>query len=85
MHRGGRVQELVTFPAKRNQVGLCIVTKGAAPSDVVNVEILGASTYLTAPTITMQDFSTQPRIQRRCLSNSTSSLQNGIIHSLGSP
>jgi hypothetical protein len=43
---------LVAFPAKRDQVGLSIVTKGAALYDVVNIEILGASTFLTAPTIT---------------------------------
>ena len=41
---GGAVQKLVAFPAKRDQVGLCIVTKAAAPSQVVNIEILRAST-----------------------------------------
>jgi hypothetical protein len=56
------VQKLVAFPAKRDQVCLCVVTKGAAASHVVNVETLGASTYLTAPTITLQDFSVQTRI-----------------------
>jgi hypothetical protein len=59
---GEPVQKLVAFPAKRDQVGLGIVTKAAAPSQVVNIEILGASTFLTAPTITLQDFSTQPGI-----------------------
>jgi hypothetical protein len=29
---GGPVQKLVAFPTKRDQVGLCIVTKAAAPS-----------------------------------------------------
>lgn len=50
------VQNLVAFPTKRDQVGLRIVTKGAAPSDVVNVEVLGASAALTVPAITVQDF-----------------------------
>ena len=59
---GEPVQKLVAFPTKRNQVGLCIVTKSAAPSQVVNIEILGASTFLTAPTVTLQDFSAQPGI-----------------------
>jgi hypothetical protein len=30
----------MTFPAKRDQVGLCVVAEGAATSDVVNIEIL---------------------------------------------
>jgi hypothetical protein len=59
---GEPVQKLVAFPAKRDQVGLCVITKAAAPSQVVNIEILGASTFLTAPTVTLQDFSTQPDI-----------------------
>ena len=59
---GGPVLNLVAFSTKRDQVGLRVVTKGAAASHVVNVETLGASTYLTAPTITLQDFSMQPRI-----------------------
>jgi hypothetical protein len=59
---GEPVQNLVAFPAKRDQVDLCIVTKAAAPSQVVNIEILGTSTFLTAPAITLQDFSTQPDI-----------------------
>ena len=48
--------DLVAFPAKRDQVGLGVVTQGAAPSDVVNIEIPGASTFLAAPTIAFQDF-----------------------------
>ena len=77
---GGPVQKLVAFPAKRDQVGLCIVTKSAAQSQVVNIEILRASTFLTAPTITLQDFSTQPDIQLGRLSNSRPFLRSGIIH-----
>ena len=56
------MQDLVAFPTKRDQVGLYVVAKGAAPSHVVNIEVLGASTYLAAPTVTLQDFSMQPRI-----------------------
>ena len=66
---GEPVQKLVAFPTKRDQVGLCIVTKAAAPPQVVNIEILRASTFLTAPAITLQDFSTQPDIQLGRLSN----------------
>ena len=54
--------QLMAFPAKRNQVRLGVVTKGAPPYQMVNIEILGGSTSLTAPTVTFQDFSTQPRI-----------------------
>ena len=53
---------LVAFPAKRDQISLDIVTKCATPSQVVNIEILEAATYLTAPVVTHQDFFTQPRI-----------------------
>ena len=35
----------------------------------MNIEILGASTFLTAPTVTLQDFSAQPGILLRHLSN----------------
>jgi hypothetical protein len=49
----------MAFPAKRDQVDLSVVTKGAAWFDVVNIEILGASTVLTVPTISFQDFSAQ--------------------------
>jgi hypothetical protein len=56
------MQNLVAFPAKRNQVCLYVITTGAAPSDMVNIEILQASTFLTAPVIAFQDFPTQPHI-----------------------
>jgi hypothetical protein len=49
------VQDLVAFPAKRDQVGFGVVTQGAAPSDVVNIEVLGGPTFLTAPTVAFQD------------------------------
>ena len=49
----------VAFPAERNQISLDIATKGATPSQVVNIEILEAATYLTAPVIALQDFFTQ--------------------------
>jgi len=32
----GSVQNLVAFPTKRDQVGLCVVTNGAPSSHVVN-------------------------------------------------
>jgi hypothetical protein len=59
---GGPVQNLVALPAKRDQVGFCVLTKGAAPSHVVNIEMPRGSALLAAPTILLQDFVTQPRI-----------------------
>jgi hypothetical protein len=41
----------VALPAKRDQVGLSVVTEGTAPSHVVNIEILAAATDLAAPVI----------------------------------
>jgi hypothetical protein len=46
----------MAFPAKCDQVALGMVAKGAPPYYVVYVEILGASTLLTAPTVTIQYF-----------------------------
>jgi hypothetical protein len=77
---GGPVQNLVAIPTKGDQVGLSIVAKGAAPYQVVNIEILRASTFLASPTIALQDFPAQPRIELRLLSNSGSFLRTGIIH-----
>jgi hypothetical protein len=61
---------MVALPAQRDEVGLCVVTQGAATSYVVNLKTLGASTFLTAPTIPLQDFFMQPRIELRHQSNS---------------
>jgi len=74
------VQNLVAFPTERDQVGLSVVTKGAAPSHVVNIESLGTSTSLTSPTISLQDFSTQHRVLLRRQSNSRPLGGNGIGH-----
>src|ERR1700722_11406480 len=71
---------LVAFPAKRNQISLDIVTRCAAPSQVMNIEILEAATYLTAPVITHQDFFTQPRIRDGRYSNSRLLSQDGVAH-----
>jgi hypothetical protein len=37
---GGVVPHLMAFPAKRDQVDLCVVTEGAAPYQMVHIEIL---------------------------------------------
>ena len=71
---------LVTFPAKRNQISLDIVTKCATPSQVVDIEILEAATYLTAPVVTDQDFFTQPRIREGRYWNSMPLSQDGVAH-----
>jgi len=77
---GGPVLKVVAFPAERDQICLSVVTKGAASSHVVNVEISGASTSLTAPTIPLQDFSLQPSIEIRRQSNSRPPLRARIVH-----
>ena len=71
---------LVAFPAKRNQIGLDIVTKCATPSQVVNIKILEAATYLTAPVIALQDSFAQPRIRNARQSNSRPFLQDRVNH-----
>jgi hypothetical protein len=71
---------LVAFPAKRNEISLDIATKCATPSQVVNIEILEAATYLTAPVIALQDFFAQPGIRNGRYSNSGSFLRDGIAH-----
>jgi hypothetical protein len=50
------MRTLMAFSAKRDEVRLCVVTKSTPPYYMVNIEILGASTLLTAPTITIQYF-----------------------------
>jgi hypothetical protein len=47
------VQNSVAFSAKRNQVGIGVITEGAAPSYVVNIEIRQTPTFLTVPTIAL--------------------------------
>src|SRR5580692_9163153 len=71
---------LVAFPTKRHQISLDVFTKCAAPSQVVNIEILEAATYLTAPVIAVQDFFTQPRIRDGRYSNSRPRSQDGVTH-----
>jgi hypothetical protein len=46
---------------RSDRVGFQVLSKCAAPSYVVNIEILEAATYLTAPVIALQDFLSQPR------------------------
>ena len=70
----------MAFPAKRNQISLDIVTKRAAPFQVVNIEILEAPTYLTAPVVTHQYFFTQPRIRDGRYSNPRPLSQDGTTH-----
>ena len=77
---GRVVPQLMAFSADRNEVRLGIITKRTAPSHVVNIEILGASTLLTAPSIAFQDFSTQFRIKLRLHPNSRLPWQSAIIH-----
>jgi hypothetical protein len=64
------VQGLVAFPAKRDQIGLCVISTGASPSHMVNVEVPEGSAFLTAPIVAFQNHSTQFRIKPRRRSNS---------------
>jgi hypothetical protein len=76
----GTVQNLVAFPAKRDQVGPRVLSKGAAPSQVVNIEILEAATYLTSPVIARQDLLAQPRIRDGRWADSMPLLRNRVAH-----
>jgi hypothetical protein len=71
---GGTVQDLVTFPTKRDEVSFRVVTEGASPSQVVNVQIPERSTLLAAPTVALQHHPTQHRIKPLRRSNSRSFL-----------
>ena len=53
----------MAFPAKRDQVDLGIVTKGASPYYMMNIEIFEGSTLLTTPTVALQNHATQLRIR----------------------
>jgi hypothetical protein len=78
---------LVAFPAKRNQIGLGIVTECAASLQVVNIEVSETATSLTAPVVARQDIFTQLRIRDGRYSNSRPLLRDGVAHlafSLGS-
>lgn len=66
----GPVQSLVAFPTKCYEVLLRVVTEGAAPSHVVDIEIPEGSAFLTTPTVAFQDHTTQRRIKSRRQSNS---------------
>lgn len=70
----------VAFPAERNQITLDIATKGATPSQVVNIKILEAATYLTAPVIALQDSVAKPRIRNARQSNSRPFLRDRVGH-----
>jgi hypothetical protein len=70
----------MAFSTKCDEVGLAVIPKCATPYRVVNIEILRASTILTAPTISLQNFSPQPCIKLRRLTNSGPFLQDGITH-----
>ena len=70
----------VAISAKRDQIGLGVIAACATPSQVVNIEILEAATYLTAPVVTLQDSLTEPRIRDGRHSDSRRFLRNGVAH-----
>ncbi len=49
------MENLVAFPTKRDQVDLRIVTKGASPPHMMNVQIPEGSAFLASPTVALQD------------------------------
>jgi len=59
------MENLVAFPKKGDQVGLCVVSKVASPSHMMNVEISEGSAFLAAPPVAFQDNATQPRVYHR--------------------
>ena len=65
------MHDLVAFPTKRDQVGLRVVSLGASPSHMMDVQIPEGSTFLTTPTVAFQDHATQRRIWLWSLSNSS--------------
>jgi hypothetical protein len=65
---------------ERNQISFGIVAECATSSQVVNIEILKASTSLTAPVVTHQDFFTQLRIWNGRYPNSRPLSQDGVAH-----
>jgi hypothetical protein len=65
----GPVQSVVALPTKCYEVRLRVVTEGAAPSHVVDIEIPEGSAFLTTPTVALQNHATQLRIRSRRRSN----------------
>ena len=70
----------VAISAKRDQIGLGVITDCATPFYVVNIEVLKASTHLTAPVVTSQDSLTEPLIRDGRHSDSRRFLRNGVAH-----
>ena len=78
--QAGPVQNLVAFSTKRDQVGLRVITKNVAPSNMVNMEILGASALLNSATVTPQDLSFAIRHIAQAAFEFTPSLRSRTIH-----
>ena len=53
------VQTLMAFSAERDEVALRVVTQCTSVFQVVNIEILRKSTYLTSPSIASEDLPLQ--------------------------
>ena len=66
----GPVQSLMAFPTKRDEVAFRVVTEGASPFHMVNVQIPERSAFLTTPTVAFQSHASQRRIMPRRRSNS---------------
>jgi hypothetical protein len=76
----GPMQHLVAVPAQCDQVSLRVVTEGASPSHMMNVQILERSTSLAAPTIARQDLLAQLSIRDGRCADSMALLQNRVAH-----
>jgi hypothetical protein len=70
----------VAFPTKCDEVRFHVVTEGAAPSHVVDIEIPEGSAFLTTPTVAFQDHATQRPIKPQRRLNSLSFLRRRVIH-----
>ena len=70
----------MAFPTKRNEIRLDIITKCAAPSHVVNIEILKAATYLTAPSYRAPGFLSAASHTTRTSLGLEALLRKGVAH-----
>ena len=78
----GLVLQLVAVPAQCDQVSLRVVTEGASPSHMMNVQIPERSAFFAAPTIAFEDRATQHRIRDGRYSDSRPLSQDGSLISL---
>jgi hypothetical protein len=58
LHRGGGLFEMnppVAAPTERDEVFFAVITKSSSGLDVVNLQACRGATFLTTPSVTIQD------------------------------